>query len=804
MKRRFFAALMCLCLLLTLLPTTAFAAGTGAIQSGAGGIAKDNKVYFGQKGTTVVPWIALNGSGFLLSEYTIGISKFRQSLTDAGYYNYSTENNMEDSSNLKTVMDGLYNGGGTTLFTDLEQGAVKETTLPGNSMYNDNTPAVGAYLFPLSFSEADSIDWGNTLLQAKSIDAPEGSAGWWWLRSSYNDDRAYYVLEEGRSDIRPIDVSLGVRPAFNLDLNSVLFTSAAVGGKIPAAAGGGAIFEISTTTPDEWKLTLLDDDRSFAAATTAVNGDVLTVAYSGATVGTNEYISAIVKDNSGNITHYGRLKNTTAATDASGTVNVDLSGVTMAATDTLYVFSEQYNGGTSDDTKLTDYASELVEVSQTKNAYAITNTLTNITSDNTSIYRLSSDTTTDYIATLSADTNYTLPASITVNIDGTPLTAGTGYTYDSTSGVLTIYAASIIGDIEITAAGVLPVTTYALTVNLNGGNGGTIGGDYAENDRIPIDAGTKANYSFNGWTSSNGGTFDNASSASTTFTMPGNDTTITANWTYNGGGDTTDYYTLTFNTNSGSAISSITRAEYTTIDLTLSRYIPTREGYEFTGWYSDAGLTNKITSIRLTKNTTIYAGWEDKTNPNTGVDNPFTDVSENDWFFDDVMFVYGNKLMLGTSATTFSPTTTTTRGMIVTILYRLVGEPETTGACPFADVKSGSYYEKAITWAAANGIVGGYGNGKFGPDDSITREQLAAILYRYEQYKGGGFTGNWMFLLDFSDRDKVSDYAYESVCWMTMNGIINGRSNGTFDPQGNATRAEAAAMLHRFCVKIAE
>ena len=80
----------------------------------------------------------------------------------------------------------------------------------------------------------------------------------------------------------------------------------------------------------------------------------------------------------------------------------------------------------------------------------------------------------------------------------------------------------------------------------------------------------------------------------------------------------------------------------------------------------------------------------------------------------------------------------------------------------------------------------------------------APHLYRYEQYKGGGFTGNWMFLLDFSDRDKVSDYAYESVCWMTMNGIINGRSNGTFDPQGNATRAEAAAMLHRFCVKIAE
>ena len=217
----------------------------------------------------------------------------------------------------------------------------------------------------------------------------------------------------------------------------------------------------------------------------------------------------------------------------------------------------------------------------------------------------------------------------------------------------------------------------------------TIGGEYTAGEVVNIDAGSRSNYRFDGWTSSKGGSFADASSASTTFTMPAADTTITAAWSYiGGGGSTTDYYRLTFETNGGSEISSIRRAEYTTIDLT--DYTPTREGYEFTGWYADENLTEKITSIRLTRNTTVYAGWEEiKENPSTGFENPFTDVSESDWFFNDVKFVYQNGLMNGTSATTFSPEGTTSRGMIVTILWRMAGSPDMEDKIwgyPFADV----------------------------------------------------------------------------------------------------------------------
>lgn len=184
-----------------------------------------------------------------------------------------------------------------------------------------------------------------------------------------------------------------------------------------------------------------------------------------------------------------------------------------------------------------------------------------------------------------------------------------------------------------------------------------------------------------------------------------------------------------------------------------------------------------------------------KITPDTGTNNPFTDADADDWFFEDVMNAYHMGLMKGTSGTTFDPHGATTRGMIIEILYRLENKPTVSGACPFDDVASGKYYENAIIWAAANKIVGGYSAGKFGPEDAITREQMAAILYRYEQYKGGGFTTDaGMLLPDFPDAGKVSNWA----CWCTMNGIINGNSDGTLAPQGNAERCQVAAILRRF------
>ena len=254
------------------------------------------------------------------------------------------------------------------------------------------------------------------------------------------------------------------------------------------------------------------------------------------------------------------------------------------------------------------------------------------------------------------------------------------------------------------------------------------------------------------------------------------------------------YYTLHFETNGGSAITDMREANNTRISLT--KYVPTRQGHTFIGWYSDRSLTNQVSEVSLTKNMTVYAGWRADENPDIVV-NPFTDVSEKDWFYNDAMFVYKNGLMLGTSKTLFSPHGTVTRGMMATILWRMEGSLAPKGENSFTDVEAGRWYADAITWAAENGIFAGYSMDKFGPDDPITREQLTAIFYRYADYKGYKLTvtGN---LDKFEDADKITDYANTVMQWAVGNGLIKGKAETLLDPQGTATRAEIAAMLHRF------
>ena len=257
------------------------------------------------------------------------------------------------------------------------------------------------------------------------------------------------------------------------------------------------------------------------------------------------------------------------------------------------------------------------------------------------------------------------------------------------------------------------------------------------------------------------------------------------------------YYTLHFETNGGSAITDMREANNTRISLT--KYVPTRHGYTFIGWYSDHNLTNQVSEVSLTKNMTVYAGWRADENPDIVV-NPFTDVSEKDWFYNDAMFVYKNGLMLGTSKTLFSPHGTVTRGMMATILWRMEGSLAPKDENSFTDVEAGMWYADAITWTTANGIFAGYSKDKFGPDDPVTREQLTAIFYRYADYKGYKLTitGN---LDKFEDADKITDYAKIVMQWAVGNGLIKGKSENLLDPQGTATRAEISAMLHRFVEK---
>lgn len=266
-----------------------------------------------------------------------------------------------------------------------------------------------------------------------------------------------------------------------------------------------------------------------------------------------------------------------------------------------------------------------------------------------------------------------------------------------------------------------------------------------------------------------------------------------------GGGGGTTYYTLTFETNGGGSMQAIRAARGKTLDL--SAYTPMRDGYDFGGWYADKALTQRITEIKLSGSKTVYADWK-KREPNEpdAVKNPFADVNAGDWFYRDVLFSYEKGLMSGMDAAAFAPYANTTRAQIAVIFYRMEGSPAVEGENSFTDVVRDSgtaWFYDAVTWAQQNGIMGGYGNSSFAPNDPITREQLAAIFYRYAQYKGYDTTQGGMAIREFDDYESISDYAMGAMAWAVNTGLVKGDSNLLY-PKGTATRAEIAALFHRF------
>lgn len=266
-----------------------------------------------------------------------------------------------------------------------------------------------------------------------------------------------------------------------------------------------------------------------------------------------------------------------------------------------------------------------------------------------------------------------------------------------------------------------------------------------------------------------------------------------------GGGGGTTYYTLIFETNGGDSMQAIRAARGKTLDL--SAYTPMRDGYDFGGWYADKALTQRITEIKLSGSKTVYADWK-KREPNEpdAVKNPFADVNAGDWFYRDVLFSYEKGLISGMDTAVFAPYANTTRAQIAVIFYRMEGSPAVEGENSFTDVVRDSgtaWFYDAVTWAQKNGIMGGYGNSSFAPNDPITREQLAAIFYRYAQYKGYDTTQGGMAIREFDDYESISDYAMGAMAWAVNTGLVKGDSNLLY-PKGTATRAEIAALFHRF------
>ena len=920
-KGKILSLLLASCLVAGLMPTAVFATGTDtgkAIQlvdsetaANIGGQA-DN-LYFGTYqqssdgnggyNTDPIKWRVLenaDGQLFLLSDQNLDVFEYHkenesvtwEKSTMRSWLNgYGASENTGGDSGIDYTSDNFI----SAAFSEKERAAVADTEVVNKDNIDEDygTNSEGGNdttdkIFLLSIDEAVNRSYfpklsSNRFSTNTDYVAGGGKTGGymsnsgdgdcWWLRSpGFDNSMAAYIEEDGGEVFEGNPVNNGataVRPAFNLDLRSVLFTSAAAGGKSANGMDNG-LTAVSDYDGNEWKLTLLDDSRNFTVTETEVSskpGDTITLNYSGATAGDNEYISAILADDNG-AQYYGRVAQ---PTEASGQIQIEIPASLADGTYTLNVFSEQYNGGANDDTKLTDYASAFEAVSLTVSSDTTAPALTagsvtrdsetaatvKFTSDEAGTYYYevvesgaaeptidttgegtACDTTEqtislnnlsgagakdiyivakDAVGNVSQSLKITIPAyiapsyGISVSLDALNFGSKTvDYTEAPAAQKVTV---TNIGDQTVTVnlptsanSIITPVTgfengtatlasngtatftvqpktglgagnysetltisgsnstsasvglsfevldTYMLTVDLNGGNGTTTGGKYTEGEEISIDAGTKSGYRFTGWTSSNGGTFDDDSSASTTFTMPANDTTITANWKKK---------------SSGSSYS-------------LTEGIPKDEEKE-------PDKSEEKPEDEKPENTETLI-------PSAG----FDDVGIFDWYYEAVVYVSENGIMNGVGGNKFGPGTELKREMLATILWNMEGKPEPKDISPFLDVMSGEYYSKAIAWAGENGIISGYG-AEYGVGEAVTRQDFAAILYRYAVYKGYDVSvGEDTNILSYADAFEISEYAVSAMQWACGEGIIHGDDTASLNPTGKTIRAEAASMLMYF------
>ena len=269
-----------------------------------------------------------------------------------------------------------------------------------------------------------------------------------------------------------------------------------------------------------------------------------------------------------------------------------------------------------------------------------------------------------------------------------------------------------------------------------------------------------------------------------------------------GGGSSVTRYTVKFDTNGGSSVSSATVTKNAKV---AEPKTPEKDGYTFGGWYTDKEFAEKYDfESKVTKNFTLYAKWDKHDDEQSSTDThncpslAFDDLDITKWYHFDTDYVIENGIFKGTTETTFEPDSAQTRAMMVTVLYRVEGEPAVNRSIPFADVDMGAYYANAVIWGQQNGIIKGYSETEFGPDDKITREQIAAIMHRYAQYKGFDVTQGGMLVREYNDYEAISDYALSSMTWAVNAGLLKGKGNNNLAPQDNATRAEIAAILHRF------
>lgn len=340
--------------------------------------------------------------------------------------------------------------------------------------------------------------------------------------------------------------------------------------------------------------------------------------------------------------------------------------------------------------------------------------------------------------------------------------------------------------------------TNGYTVNVIGSSAEDDGsGRYRTGDRVEIDAGSKSGYRFVGWTTEDRIELDDMYAASTDFAMPAANVTVTANWE--------EEFRVTVSDSGFGSVTPSTRwaipGEKVYLDISApfgfvlgSLTVTTRDGHEVKVKRADGDYY----FVMPDEPVEVDASFVPVVIPSFSAD--YDDVADTDWYADAVDYVTRNELMDGTGDGQFSPNVTTTRAMLVTILYRLDGA-YVDGVSAFTDVPAGTWYTNAVAWANDLGLVTGYGDGTFGPDDPVTREQMAAILQRYAALLGYDVTLR-ADLSAYRDASSISAYAADAMAWANAEGLINGVGNDRLNPKGDATRAEVAAILQRFCENI--
>ena len=242
---------------------------------------------------------------------------------------------------------------------------------------------------------------------------------------------------------------------------------------------------------------------------------------------------------------------------------------------------------------------------------------------------------------------------------------------------------------------------------------------------------------------------------------------------------------LSFETNGGEAVADVAALAGEKVDLTA--VVPVKEGCTFAGWYADAALTEAVTEINVYGHKTVYAAW-------TEAEAPITDI-EDAKYAEDIKYVVENELMTVEDGR-FAPETELTRADAVKVIWKIAGSPVVDFTMDFTDVAEDADYAEAVRWAESEKIVSGVGEGAFAPDGIVTREQVAAMIYRYVQTEGGGFTGEWYFPLTFDDIADIDEWADEGMHWVTMNTLLEATDN-KISPDAAMTKGDAA---HAFAV----